>query len=719
VVNPKSTIQGNPDGPALLSKLWQTRAGKFFLRAIAMAGLILLFYAEEDLRGWLAWKKCHVNLGALSAKSRRSEPIEARARTEHFNSAYPEVLSYLGYELGSGTLGRMRSNSLSGFVGSRNPFVLAELTFFTAGDSIPDEQPDLALDYEGMVLDIVDGSTFKVSMTASNDPLIPLIIMEDVPLTDAIRHLARQAGLSYSLDCEVSDQFGHQPTVTIRWEDISAREALTHLLSNYALDLAQSHRTGIAHILPRSSRTTTVRIIPRAARAIKTAMGSVTSGQSNQPPSKHLKGSQGYDLFAEPPDPKPLQIWVRSARVPTTNEIADFVSPISAGHERFRAEPNATNSFRIIQQYPASYTAADYLAWSDQFTNDFDFIREGLKRPAARFETKYPEPNRIPNFVGLRVLAQTLGQRAQCELLLEQPAAAARDLALVKNLSRLFSEEPTNLVQAMIEVAVQGIYLDVIADGLRLRTWREPELAELQRQLGNFDLLPLIVNGMRAEEMTACRTLESRDFKTIVYNANFGYTFAEPSESDQRRQKIECCALSLVPSGWIHENMAEIATLGEKYQQGADSVLQRIYASRIDAASAAYSKAFQRKTPDNFLAALLSLQQNRAWQTVAWKQTCANETLVVCALERARIRNGEYPETLAALGPQFLSRIPKDLFGGQPLRYRRTAPDQFLLYSIGWNEKDDGGVGAPKKDTWVTDAENREGDWVWTGSANL
>jgi hypothetical protein len=165
--------------------------------------------------------------------------------------------------------------------------------------------------------------------------------------------------------------------------------------------------------------------------------------------------------------------------------------------------------------------------------------------------------------------------------------------------------------------------------------------------------------------------------------------------------------------------MARIATLDEKYRQGADPVHRRFSASRIDAASAAYAKTFQHRTPDNFLASMMAFEQSRAWRVAAWSQTCANEALVACALERVRIRDGEYPEALASLVPQFLSRIPTDLFDGQPLRYRRTDAGYFLLYSIGWNEKDDGGVGTRKVDFWRNDRDSRDGDWVWGGSANL
>ena len=46
------------------------------------------------------------------------------------------------------------------------------------------------------------------------------------------------------------------------------------------------------------------------------------------------------------------------------------------------------------------------------------------------------------------------------------------------------------------------------------------------------------------------------------------------------------------------------------------------------------------------------------------------------------------------------------------MKYRRDANGQFVLYSVGWNETDDGGVVAFKKGPDST--ENLEqGDWVW------
>ena len=95
----------------------------------------------------------------------------------------------------------------------------------------------------------------------------------------------------------------------------------------------------------------------------------------------------------------------------------------------------------------------------------------------------------------------------------------------------------------------------------------------------------------------------------------------------------------------------------------------------------------------------------KAWQTTAHNQTLVNEAQIVCALERYRLAHGEYPETLDALVPQFIETIPHDIIGGAPLIYRPTVDGKFLLYSVGWNEKDDGGKNGGTDFT--------RGDWVW------
>ena len=84
---------------------------------------------------------------------------------------------------------------------------------------------------------------------------IPLIQFQDVPLTTAIENLARQAGINYLLDPKIGygqpDQNGQikaEPTLSIRWENVTAEQALRALLDNYGLQLIEDKNNHIARI---------------------------------------------------------------------------------------------------------------------------------------------------------------------------------------------------------------------------------------------------------------------------------------------------------------------------------------------------------------------------------------------------------------------------------------------------------------------------------------
>jgi type II secretory pathway component GspD/PulD (secretin) len=92
--------------------------------------------------------------------------------------------------------------------------------------------------------------------------IIPLIVMEDVPLTEAIRNLARQAGLNYMLDPQLAiGQTGPdgkrlpQPSVSIRWENVTAEQALAALLGNHSLQLVEDPKSKIARIVTKDPAT--------------------------------------------------------------------------------------------------------------------------------------------------------------------------------------------------------------------------------------------------------------------------------------------------------------------------------------------------------------------------------------------------------------------------------------------------------------------------------
>ena len=76
--------------------------------------------------------------------------------------------------------------------------------------------------------------------------VIPLIVMDEVPLADAIQNLARQAQLDVTVDPKVSQPppnskgvMAFPPTVSVRWEHVTPKQALAAIVDNYGLALTQ------------------------------------------------------------------------------------------------------------------------------------------------------------------------------------------------------------------------------------------------------------------------------------------------------------------------------------------------------------------------------------------------------------------------------------------------------------------------------------------------
>ena len=548
--------------------------------------------------------------------------------------------------------------------------------------------------------------------------------MDEVPLTDAIKNLARQENLKYVLDAAVpygqSDEYGSpvlQPSVSVRWTNVTAHQALMTLLNNYNLQLVPNPKSHIARIKIKDPNGPQV-IINTDAREkllklLQDAIGTATNGIHGPATT----GAQLFTFAAGSLNPaKPVRVFVRADTLPASREVANFFPANllpSAGFaaSRVQAEPAGTNSFNVCLSSAPYISAADYLAWSDQFAGDFDAIREALKRPYARMDGDYEHPAAItiPNFVCVRIVAQTLAQRAQCHLLLDQPEQALRDLTLIRDMCRLLEGRPTGkpmtLVAAMINVAVTGLYVSVVADGLRLQVWREPELAAIQEQLGQVDLPSYVAEAFKFDQASSSRILETAspdEFRKLLSLGNSANQWQQLTNST-------FLLFTFAPRGWIYQNMASRAGLLQKEIDSFDLKNNVIRPDKVESASMEVQTISSHPGPYTYLAAMASPNFVRAVQVAAGNQTLANEALIVCALERYRLARGEYPETLDALAPQFARKIPRDLIGGQPLKYRREK-GEFVLYSVGWNQKDDGGVASLRKGGSV---DLTKGDWVW------
>jgi len=105
---PKAQPSREPERPHAFEQAMAIACGQVAACCDRTGGPDRGLYGEEDLRGWRAWKKCRANLTAPLLYSAKSSPMMARARSDQFNSAYPEVLPGSGMAMEAGRMGRMR-----------------------------------------------------------------------------------------------------------------------------------------------------------------------------------------------------------------------------------------------------------------------------------------------------------------------------------------------------------------------------------------------------------------------------------------------------------------------------------------------------------------------------------------------------------------------------------------------------------------------------------
>jgi len=354
--------------------------------------------------------------------------------------------------------------------------------------------------------------------------------------------------------------------------------------------------------------------------------------------------------------------------------------------------------------------AADYLKWSDQFESAFDEIREALKRPYAIIPGDYSQPYwiPIPNFVTLRAVAQTLAQRAQCDFLLNQPDKALRELTLMRDVCRILQKPPTGqpmtLVEAMISVAISGVYASTVADGFRLHAWQEPQLAALQKQLGEINLFPDVDSAFKMERVASTYSLE----KTSPAKIAELFKMVGAASSESLWKKITdpmYLFFKLSPRGWIYQNMTAHSRLMQLTIESLPLENQIVMPKQVDEANNRVVRTIEKNRSPFYVWSRIAIPNfSKAIQVSAFNQTLVNEAQIVCALESYKLAHGNYPETLDVLVPQFTEKIPYDIIGGQSLHYHRTDDGKFMLYSVGWNETDDGGQ---------VSEDRAKGDWVW------
>src|SRR4051812_7111411 len=352
----------------------------------------------------------------------------------------------------------------------------------------------------------------------------------------------------------------------------------------------------------------------------------------------------------------------------------------------------------------AKTSAAKLLAELSQFEPQFKELRQAIAgRPEGRWPVKYEENFAclVPHLAVLKQIVMACTIRAAAHLDLGRTNEAFEDLKIAGAVSDSVKTDPillTHLIRAvMISFEVQGI-----REGLARRTWSDEQLQSFQDRFARMNLLSEVKHCLRGERAFSLEAVE------MARTGKFGpELWGGPA--DKVPKWANATVLKFAPRGWYYQNELNVLRFHERYSVATvDEKAQRVYPQQ--SADGEHSVT-NSDTPYNALARMLLPAAGTAVSKSARAQTTAQQCSIACALERYFRAHKQYPETLQKLVPQFIIEIPHDIMDGEPMRYRRDRPDAYLLYSVGWNLKDDGGVtGTSGKQGNVKMAE---GDWVW------
>ena len=346
-------------------------------------------------------------------------------------------------------------------------------------------------------------------------------------------------------------------------------------------------------------------------------------------------------------------------------------------------------------------------------------LRAASRRPYSQYPIIYDLENPwgilIPHLPNIRFACLRLQLRACAELAAGQSESALEDVKLMLYLADSVKEEPF-LISYLGRVASLNIAAQPIWEGLAGHRWSDSQLQELQTRLQQYNFLADLKRPLAAEQAAGVLTVDLLARKKY----RLGDLFAQGDPGGGNLLNL------IIPRGWYDQEQLNYCRLYHNQMDGTfDVANKKVSPKQVEThahelerevAGGRLGKGLNAILHHRFIASMLLPALGKVSLKAAKAQTAADQAALACALERFRLANGQFPEKLDALAPRFIDRIPNDVISGQPLKYRRLDEGKFLLYSVGWNETDDGGTVVLTREKSRT-VDFTQGDWVWFSSA--
>jgi hypothetical protein len=418
----------------------------------------------------------------------------------------------------------------------------------------------------------------------------------------------------------------------------------------------------------------------------------------------------------------PTQLEQRKAALRARGETltaAEFLPHPQSPAATLDAITNLTKQLRDTAVYPSALTPMEMIStgkarcawraqdvaghtWTDfdaQLSNAHDTLAEIRSLLATRplhLGWDYKDWSASPreHFFERRTAVHWLGGAALNELHHGRFTDALDNLHALIDAANTYDEHWT-FVNQMIRISITDFGLRVTWEALQAPNWTETQLSQIQTewsQVPIFNSMECTFEGERVVALEAFQQARARHTNSLLnqYGPNL-------SGSNRLGRAVEKKFYQPIwRTIWSTEDEAAYLEWSQSHLDAIRRAIKAHNWQELDRELDQLRRQQPRATTLNELRFPIS-EATRAntWKglgNAAQTETFRQMTVAAIALRRFELSKGRPPQSLAALIPQFVTRMPIDCMDGKPLRYRLTSDGQWILYSVGRDGIDNGGT---------------------------
>jgi hypothetical protein len=332
-----------------------------------------------------------------------------------------------------------------------------------------------------------------------------------------------------------------------------------------------------------------------------------------------------------------------------------------------------------------------------------ELIQASNQRPEFRFPLEYEELYGclLPHLSYIKGVHQYGKLRASAELHAGHHQEGTDSICLMLQLVDKLESEAF-LISYLVRIADLQLTIHPLWEGITHHLFDENDLQKIFGQLADMTFIPQLKHAYGMERAVHVAEIE-RVSKHRSYFERISNSTGKDDTNGLGPWTFKTY-IHLVPKGWITRNVLSFSNNLTKLEEALKS-----WEAGNTKAYEQFKQSYERslKEPVTVYNALRKHLEFSHINSLS-KALRAEATVIIAktavALERYYLNQSAYPESLSELVPHFLPEAPIDPIDLQPLRYQKMPNHQFIIYSIGANEKDDEGK---------NHKDNDKGDWVW------